>query len=542
MHRTTDISKSVDSSLIQLLRQPGAYPHPVTAVEVIETHISWVLLAGDFAYKIKKPLDLGFLNFIDLQRRRFYCEEEIRLNKPWAPSVYLAVVPIMMCGDKAKIDGSGSVVEYAVKMRRFDPAKCLDVELATGNLSVADMLEVAAMLAKRHHTTPVITAKLRTQTVSRAIDLIRENFEPLDGVIEKPLFDELYRWTIKQLEELTPYFWKRFDGGFFRECHGDLHLANIVRLPDGITTFDCIEFSDSLRNTDVMADIAFLIMDLVDKQRLDLAAHCINRYLEITGDYDGMRVFNLYYTYRCLVRAKVAVIRAEERKDSDDRRRNLEDAHRHCKMARRQIRSQTPLLMVMTGLSGSGKTWVSGQLMAALPAIRIRSDIERKRLFGLNETASSNSGLNTGIYNDAVSKDLYSLLNTLATALLQAGHNVVLDASFLRVEQRASAHAAAKCCQARFVLLQTVADEALLQTRIRARKNRHDDASEADATVLPQQLRNAEALTAEEQSWTVSCNTEEVDVSRLVENIHRKTGPGRLAPSVPMAGTLAARI
>lgn len=523
MHRTAPPVTPVDSGIIESLRDPCAYPYPVDAVECIETHISWVLLAGDFAYKIKKPLNLGFLDFSSLRRRRFYCEEEVRLNKPWAPDIYLGVVPITRRDGQAKIGGEGTAVEYAVKMRRFDPAMCLDVQLADGRLSIADMSELAGMLGKRHEAAPTIAAELRTQTVSRAIELIRENFPPLENVIERPLYDELYRWTMRQLDELAPVLWQRFDDSWFRQCHGDLHLRNIVRLPDGITTFDCIEFSTDLRNTDVMADIAFLVMDLVAKQQLNLAAHCINRYLEVTGDYPGMQVFNLYFVYRCLVRAKVAVIRGNERTDPGDRQKDLEKAHGYCEMARHQTNLGVPLLVIMNGMSGSGKTWVAGQLMAALPAIRIRSDIERKRLFKLDETASSDSDVGGGVYTSDVSDEVYSKLNKLAAGLLQAGHNVVLDASFLRLARRDSARAVAERTGADLVFLQTTAEDSVLRERIRARSARADDASEADTSVLDYQLRTAESLTADEQQRTVSCNSEDADASLLVAAIRKVT-------------------
>jgi aminoglycoside phosphotransferase family enzyme/predicted kinase len=464
---------------------------------------------------------LGFLDFSTLDRRRFYCEEEVRLNRLWAPDLYLGVVPITRCEAQAKIGGKGTAVEYAVKMRRFDPAMCLDVQLADGKLSIADMRELAEMLGKRHEAAPTITAELRTQTVSRAIELIRENFPPLENVIERRLYDELYLWTMRQLDELAPVLWRRFDDGWFRQCHGDLHLRNIVRLPGGITTFDCIEFSTDLRNTDVMADIAFLVMDLVAKQQLGLAAHCINRYLEVTGDYPGMHVFNLYFVYRCLVRAKVAVIRGNERTDPGDRQKDLEKAHGYCEMARHQANPGVPLLVIMNGLSGSGKTWVAGQLMAALPAIRIRSDIERKRLFKLDETASSDSDVGGGVYTSDVSDEVYSKLNKLAAGLLQAGHNVILDASFLRLARRDSARAVAERTGADLVLLQTTAEDSVLRERIRARSARAVDASEADTSVLDYQLRTAESLTAGEQQRTVSFNSEDADASRLVARIRK---------------------
>ena len=527
MHRRAPNFTPVNPSLIELLLRPDAYPHPVDKVELIETHISWVLLTGDYVYKIKKPLDLGFLDFHSLERRRFYCEEEIRLNKPWAPDIYIDVVPVTFSGGVAQISGSGAPVEYAVRMHCFDQAMRLDQQLESGNLTVADMRELATALARRHGSAAVVAHAKRTHTVRRTIEQIEENFEPLEGTIENTLLEEIRTWTIQQLHQLDAFIWQRFDDGFFRECHGDLHLGNLVRLPGGITTFDCIEFNDDLRNTDVMADIAFLIMDLVVRQKLGLAAHCLNRYLELTGDYRGMRVFNLYFTYRCLVRAKVAVIRSTERHSAGDRQDDLDEAHRYCELARRQIRQRVPVLMIMTGLSGSGKTWVSGELMAALPAIRIRSDIERKRSFYLAETASSESGLATGIYSSQASEDVYVQLNAVAEILLTVGHNVILDASFPHVKQRAAALDTGKRAGSYCLLLHAVANDAVLRTRILARQRKRDDASEADIDVLEFQLRDHEPLTGKEQQQAIECVSDGFDAVRISKLIRSSAGEAK---------------
>lgn len=522
MHRSGPNNTTADSSLIELLLRPDAYPHPVSEVELIETHISWVLLTGDYVYKIKKPLDLGFLDFHTLERRHFFCNEEIRLNKPWAPEIYIDVVPVTLSGGAAQISGSGTPVEYAVRMHSFDQAMRLDKQLESGYLTVADMRELATALARRHGAAAVVTTAKRAHTVHRAIQQIEENFEPLEGAIEKDSLDGIRSWTTQQLNELNAFICQRFDGGFFRECHGDLHLSNLVRLPDGITTFDCIEFNDDLRNTDVIADIAFLIMDLVARQKIGLATHFLNRYLELTGDYEGMRIFNLYFTYRCLVRAKVAVIRSLERNTAGDRQDDLDEAHRYCDLARRQIKQRTPVLVTMTGLSGSGKTWVSGELMAALPAIRVRSDIERKRSFDVAETAGSGSGLASGIYTGEVSENVYVRLHTAAATLLAAGHNVILDASYPHVTQRAAALDTARRTGCNFLLLHTVADEAVLRTRIRERQKKHDDASEADIDVLEFQLRDREQLTDEEQKQAIQCESDGFNAVRIADRIRRQ--------------------
>lgn len=517
MHRYSPDILDVDSSLIdQLMRAATAED-----VELIETHISWVLLRGDFVYKIKKPVYLGFLDFRDLDRRRFYCEEEIRLNKPFAPDIYLDVVPLTNVDGKVEFSGTGTPVEYAVRMRRFDQAMRLDAQLESGNLTTADMLELAEVIAQRHYSAQVVDRLERTRTVRRAIELIQENFEPLEGAIGRRLFDELQRWTYKEIENTKTTFGRRFDTDFFRECHGDLHLANLVRLPTGIATFDCIEFSAELRNTDVMADVTFLVMDLAARGELRLAAHFLNRYLEVTGDYGGMRVFNLYFTYRCLVRAKVAVIRSKERQAADDCRRDLDEAESYCELAHRQTRNRRPVLVAMNGFSGSGKTWVSELLMDALPGIRVRSDIERKRVFDLTETADSGSGVASGIYTREASARIYDRLNTIAGQLLKAGHNAILDASFLKLPEREAARRVAERSEAGFSLVQVVADNALLRRRLDTRARQHSDASEAGERILDYQLTHSDALTDDELLHTIQVHSEGFKAANVAELIRQ---------------------
>jgi aminoglycoside phosphotransferase family enzyme/predicted kinase len=496
---------------------PAAFPHPVSSVELIETHISWVILTDDTVYKIKKPLVLDFLDFGDLSRRKFYCEEEIRLNKPWAPDVYLDVVPICRENGQPRFGGSGTPIEYAVRMRRFDQELRLDAQLASGTLSAKDMQELGRNIAARHSAAEVIDKSQRSKVISLTKEFIWDNFAALDGFVEESALNRLRKWTEKELQLLDKHLWQRFDDGYVRDCHGDLHLANLVRLPDGITTFDCIEFSTDLRHIDVACDIAFLVMDLVARRRHDLAAHFLNRYLECTGDYDSLRVFSLYFVYRCLVRAKVAAILSQEREHESERAADRVEVDSYCDMAERQIAQGVPTLVVMSGLSGSGKTWVSGQLMASMPAIRIRSDLERKRLFGLSETGRSESDIDSGLYNKDVSDRVYQRLCRLARPILDAGHQVILDAAFLRKADRAMAIAMANECQVPCILLEVTAPPDVLRNRIKRRADLATDASEADLKVLEHQLASAEAMTGDEKSLVVSCeNTEKIDIDGLV--------------------------
>ena len=509
MHPASKPLTPLDSSLISSLLDPSVFPHPVDKIELLETHISWVILTGSYAYKVKKPVDLDFLDFRDLDRRRFYCEEEIRLNRHWAPDIYLDVLPITDDRGSPRIGGSGPTIEYAVRMRQFDKGARLDEQLEAGTLTIADMRELAGIIADRHLAAKVVDVADREKVINFTKEYIWENFDQLEGVVEESLLRVLRRSTADELGRVESKLWQRFDDGFVRECHGDLHLANLVRLPTGITAFDCIEFSADLRNIDVACDIAFLVMDLVVRGHDDLSAHFLNRYLEYTGDYRSMALFNLYFAYRCLVRAKVAAVRSKEREVEAENQADRMEVDHYCELAREQGGTRRPSLVVMYGLPGSGKTWTSERLMAALPAIRVRSDIERKRMFGLDETEDSGSGVAQGIYAPDASKAVYDRLNSIAASILASGHDVILDAAFLSAAEREQARRTAQNCAAGYHILETVAPVDTLRERIQARQKGGKDASEGNLAVLDYQLENAAPLSEAEREATMTWNTAE---------------------------------
>ena len=518
MHNAGAQVLPIDASLVEALLRPDAFPHPADDIELMETHISWVVLAGNYAYKIKKPVVLDFLDFGTLEKRRHFCEEELRLNRPWAPELYLDIVAITGPADEPVMDGDGEALEYAVKMLRFDQGLRLDRQLADGLLTVPDMKELGQNIAARHAAADRPDPVNREYLIGRAIHYFRENFDHLGDILEEDEFRFLRDWTERELEQHATTMRQRFDDGFVRDCHGDLHLGNLVRLPSGITTFDCIEFNPDLRNTDVFADVGFLFMDLTEKGHPELAAHFLNRYLERSGDYEGVVLLDLYFVYRCLVRAKVAAIRSRERDDEDERTTDIADARDYSAMARRQATTGEPVLVIMHGLSGSGKTWLSERLMAALPAIRVRSDIERKRLFGLDETADSESGIGSGIYSPSASVETYERLFTLADRLLAAGHHVILDAAFLKKKQRVFAKSVASSLGVNSVLVCAETPVDALRSRIERRAKRRDEASEADLAVLEHQLESAAPVGSNEAAISVD-TTLDVDIGRLVSAV-----------------------
>jgi aminoglycoside phosphotransferase family enzyme/predicted kinase len=496
MHRARATPKPPDTALVESLLRPAAYDHSVTDIELIETHISWLLLAGDYAYKLKKPIALDFLDFSSLEKRHFYCDEEVRLNRPYAPEIYVDVVPVTETDGGYRFGGHGRVVDYAVRMHRFDQDLRLDRQLEDGLLVESDMKELAGSIAGRHLAATRVPPDQRDRVLALTGELMRDNFPPLSGSVDDPLVAGLRQWTEAQLAQHQDLVARRFDEGFVRDCHGDLHLGNVVRMAGGFRTFDCIEFNTDLRHIDVFCDLAFLVMDLAARRRLDMASHLLNRYLEVTGDYGGMPLFRLFYVYRCLVRAKVAVIRAAERRDAVERTNDLGEAVYYCELAGREAAARRPLLLVMHGLSGSGKTWVSSRLMAAVPAIRLRTDIERKRLAGLGETESSHSGVGEGIYAPQAATAVYARLRELALPILAAGHNVILDGTYLARAERRQALEIARMAGCQAVIVDVRAPQAALRERLSARE--HGDVSEARLAVLENQQVTADPLAANE--------------------------------------------
>lgn len=266
-------------------------------------------------------------------------------------------------------------------------------------------------------------------------------------------------------------------------------------------------------------------MDLVAKQRRDLAAHFLNRYLECTGDYDSVRLLNLYFVYRCLVRAKVAAIRSQERDLGAEYEADRLEINQYADIALRQITQGVPMLVVMSGLSGSGKSWVSGQLMAAMPAIRMRSDLERKRMSGMDEAQSSASAIASGIYSHDMTRCVYARLSTTARTILQAGHNVILDAAFLHGAERDAALATARNCASGCVILQVTAPDKVMRARLRQRQAQGSDISEAGLEVLEYQLATAEPLTKAEKGRAICYeNSSALQIDQLVAQIIARIG------------------
>lgn len=490
-------------SLIQALHNPACYDHPARDIRLVETHISWVMLTGTYAYKIKKPVNLGFLDFSTLDKRRFYCEEELRLNRRLAESLYLGVVPIGGSPSSPVLDGSGEAIEYAVKMIQFSEEARLDRMLARGELQPRHIDLLAQELAEFHGRIGIAGYDKPCGDPEHVHEPARQNFEqirPRIGAQDQIQLRRLEIWSELTFAELRKTFEDRKYRGFIRECHGDAHLANMVWRDERVLLFDCLEFNENLRWIDTMSEVAFVTMDLDDRGRPDLARRALNAYLEHTGDYHGLAVFRFYQVYRALVRAKVACIRLTQSGMSDAAGRRVRDEYLgYTKLAERYTQTPRAALIITHGLSGSGKTWLSQQLLESFDAIRVRSDIERKRLHGLAAHERSGSGIDGGIYTAEADQRTYAQLAELVRAVLRAGQPVIVDAAFLKRGQRDRFRAVAEQAHVPFAILDIHTPESVLRERLPHRSRQTREVSEADLAVLDRQLATQEPLAADEK-------------------------------------------
>jgi uncharacterized protein len=518
------------------LLRPECYPHPVRDARLLETHISWVLLTGDYAYKIKKPVNLGFLDFSTPAMRGHYCEEELRLNRRLAPELYLEVVTIRGTPEAPHIGGKGPLLDYAVKMREFPQDALASRLLEYGQFGAGEVDALAALIADFHAAaTPAgATARFGAPEIVRAAAL--QNFEQIMPRLrlarDKEAVQLLREWTEREFRARHDEFAARKRAGRVRECHGDLHLGNIVLSGGRPVPFDCIEFNDELRWIDVVSEVAFVVMDLHDRGRPDLGWRFLNRYLEASGDYDGLAVLRFYLVYRALVRAKVHLIRSQQPGLlASDKSRLRIAFHGYLRLASRLSAAPGVALVITHGLSGSGKTRATQSLIEQLGAVRARSDIERKRLHGMGPLERSGSGHDAGIYTAAATASTYEHLAALAGRTIGAGYPSVVDAAFLQHAERERFRALARRHAVPFIVLDFEAPEKVLRERVAQRAATGSDASEADLSVLERQKQFREPLSPEERLAAISVDTRGPDQTPAWRALLRRLSHSRRAPT-----------
>jgi aminoglycoside phosphotransferase family enzyme/predicted kinase len=513
---TVDAVMQQAGRLIEALSRADAYEHPTAAIRIVETHCAWVLLTGDFAYKVKKPVDFGFLDFSTLEKRHFYCAEEVRLNRRFAPAVYLDVVAVTGRPERPQMAGSGAVIEYAVRMRQFAGDGLLSQLAERKQLNASHIDQLVDQVAGFHESTQRASPDAPYGEPQRIHHWVSENFQhirpslktagrvaQLDG-IQRGVEDER-----KRIETLLAH---RKQDGFIRECHGDLHLGNITLIDGKVTLFDCIEFNPELRWIDAFSDVAFLVMDLDDRQYRNFAFHFLNAYLHRSGDYQGLGVLRYYMVYRALVRAKVAMLRRQQAarhsalfKDADA------EYSQYMRLAERYLAPDQPALLITCGLSGSGKSTVARQLSETSGIIQIRSDVERKRMSGLDAADKSRSDLNEGLYSASQTEKTYRRLAELAKGVLQAGYSVIVDATFLQRQYRDVFRKLAEKLGVAFTIVHCVATDQELEQRIQAREREGGDPSEATLGVLNAQRKNQQPLGSDEKPYAIRLDSEAIN-------------------------------
>ena len=516
----------MSQTLLAALQNPALFPHPVEGFRVIETHISWVLLTGPYAYKIKKPVNFGFLDFTDLAARKHFCEEELRLNRRLTDGLYLEVIAITGSESAPRIGGDGPAIEYMIQCREFPQSQLLNEVQVRGELGAAHIDGLARQIADFHLRTPVVPTEHPQGSADACMAPVRQNFEQIRPLLSDKAdlqqLDALEAWAESSFERLQGVFESRKRNGFIRECHGDIHLGNAAVIDGKIVLFDCIEFNEPFRFTDVAADYAFLAMDLEDRGLKCLSRRFVSQYLEYTGDYQSLDLLNFYKAYRAMVRAKIALFSLAHQTDAVQKAAILRQYRNYANLAESYSAIPSRFLAITLGVSAVGKSQVALRMVEALGAIRLRSDVERKRLFG-EQSAGQQGKLQGGIYDADSTTATYQRLNALAVDILRAGYPVVLDATFLKRERRAAAWKIAEETGVPFLILDCQAPETVIAGWLAQRQSKGGDPSDATLEVVQAQLVNRDALSAEEQQHSKRVDTPDAaSLDALVASVRQR--------------------
>jgi len=506
----------LDSASIEQLLAAAPRSDDTGQAILRETHISWVILSGDFAYKIKKPVSFGFLDFSSLELRRHFCGEELQLNRRFSPELYLAVVPITRDEQGARIEGSGPTIDYAVKMRRFDEKQLLDNIAAHEGLSHNLLRALARELAQLHSSLPALhpdPASTGPGTPAALHEAVQQNFhEVLNYPLPKAQLAQLQavrQWSQQRYGELLPVLTQRVLDGWVIDGHGDAHLGNIALVDGAVRLFDCIEFNASFRIMDSVSEIAFLTMDLDARGYHNESHRLLTDYLEYRGDYAGLALLDLYRSYFAMVRAKVSLLRESPRHTAITTTDGYREFLRYLQLAQRYIKPNKRFVAITHGVSGTGKSTIAGALVAKSGAVRIRSDVERKRLAGLLPEQRSEPQDEAVLYGSAMSRKTFTRLEALAALTIKAGFPVIIDATFLHRHVRDSFRTLAHKLSVPFVIVDCIAQPGQLRQRLIERERHGQDASEAGVAVMEQQLDVDQALSGEELDYRLEADSSE---------------------------------
>jgi aminoglycoside phosphotransferase family enzyme/predicted kinase len=478
--------------LVQAMLIPEAYPESPEKIELMQTQMSFIFLTGDYVYKVKKPVNLGYLDYTTLEKRLFFCRKEVELNSRLCPETYLGVLPITKDKGRIFIGGEGNIIEYVVKMCYLPQQKMMNV-LLEQNRVTAEMVEKVAQKLADFHRLAETNGEISTYGSIKAIMVnTEENFSQTEKYIGKTISNEKYdrikNYTNRFIKENEVLFNERVTGGRIRDCHGDLHAAHIC-FTDGVCIYDCIEFNDRFRYCDVASEVAFLAMDLDHYGRADISRSFINTYIASSRDREIIKLLKFYKCYRAYVRGKVESFKTDDPYISEAEREKARTAATgYFELADSYTRKK-PLLIITVGLVGTGKSTVARALAKRLGLTVISSDITRKKIAGVPPTEHHFEGFSGGIYTPEFTRQTYDAMFAEAKGIMASGDSVVLDASFIRKEERLRAKQLAEDAKSDFLIVETVLPEDVVKKRL-ARRLKSGSVSDGRWEIfLPQKER-----------------------------------------------------
>lgn len=507
--------------LVQALLSPRAYPETPVQIKLVQTQMSFVFLTDNFVYKVKKPVNLGYLDYTTLEKRHFYCQREVELNRRLCPDAYLGVVPINQDKENIVIGSQGKTIEYAVKMRRLPQEKMMAALLEQNQLSMEMVAVVVGKLAEFHRRAET------NDTISQfgGLDAITQNTEEnfnqtekyIGQVISAPKYQQIRDYTKNFIRRNTALFQERVKEGRIRDCHGDLHAAHIC-FSDGICIYDCIEFNDRFRYGDVASEVAFLAMDLDHYGRADLSRSLVKTYVARSRDKELLRLLNFYKCYRAYLRGKVACFQLDD-PYIKEKKQIRETALSYFDLAHAYLKPK-PALFIAVGLVGTGKTVLAQALAKRLALVAIHSDVTRKRLASIPLNEHRFEEFDRGLYSPQFSRLTYDTMLSEARQALTEGSSVIIDASFVKKEYRRKAKQLAEEMKAEFFIIECTVTEETVRERLAERLKR-GTVSDGRWEIFARQKRQFEAVTEVSQANYVIIDTSR-PVSEAVRQVMAK--------------------